>query len=31
MNMKMKIAGVALAAMMTSTAASAQDVIGYNY
>ncbi len=29
MNMKMKIAGVALAAMMTSTAASAQDVIGY--
>ena len=29
MNMKMKFAGVALAAMMTSTAASAQDVIGY--
>ena len=29
MNIKMKIAGASLAAMMTSTAASAQDVIGY--
>ena len=29
MNMKLKIAGVALAALMTTTSASAQDVIGY--